>query len=114
MLLGRIIGTIWATRKDERLEGMKLQVVQAVDLKFKPLSNFVVAVDSVQAGLGEVVLVAQGSSARQTTLTKDRPVDAVIMAVVDNLEVQSIEDLVAAYEDRRRPLAEALENQPEV
>ena len=114
MLLGRIIGTLWATRKDEKLEGMKLQVVQAVDLEFKPLSNFVVAVDSVQAGLGEVVLVAQGSSARQTHLTKDRPVDAVIMAVVDNLEVQSIEDLEAAYEERRRPLAEALENRPEV
>ncbi len=114
MLLGRVIGTVWATRKDEKLEGMKLLVVQAVDLELQPLSSFVVAVDSVQAGVGEVVLLAQGSSARQTRTTKDRPVDAVVMAVVENLEVKALEELMASYEDRRRPIAEAIEAQPEI
>ncbi len=88
MLLGRVIGTVWATRKDEKLEGMKFQFVRAVDTDYKPLNNFVVAVDSVGAGAGEIVLVAQGSSARMTWLTKDKPVDAVIMAIVDRLDIE--------------------------
>jgi microcompartment protein CcmK/EutM len=88
MLLGRVIGTVWATRKDEMLEGMKFQIVRAVDTDYKPLSATVVAVDSVGAGPGEIVLLAQGSSARLTWLTKDKPVDAVIMAIVDKLDVE--------------------------
>ena len=84
MLLGRVIGTVWATRKDEKLEGMRLLIVQEVDLKLEPQGGFVVAVDSVQSGVGEIVLVARGSSARQTRITKDTPVDAVIMASVDS------------------------------
>ena len=88
MLLGRVIGTVWATRKDEKTEGMKFQIVRAVDLDYKPLSNFIVAVDSVGAGAGEIVLLAQGSSARMTWLTRDKPVDAVIMAIVDRLDIE--------------------------
>ena len=88
MLLGRVIGTVWATRKDDKLEGMKFQIVRAVDTEYKPLNNFVVAVDSVGAGAGEIVLIAQGSSGRLTWLTKDKPVDAVIMAIVDRLDVE--------------------------
>ncbi len=88
MLLGRVIGTVWATKKDEKLEGMKFQIVRAVDLDYKPLNNFVIAVDSVGAGAGEIVLIAQGSSGRLTWLTKDKPVDAVIMAIVDRLDVE--------------------------
>jgi len=88
MLLGRVIGTVWATRKDEMLEGMKFQIVRAVDLDYKPLNNFVVAGDSVGAGPGENVLIAQGSSGRLTWLTKDKPVDAVIMAIVDRLDIE--------------------------
>lgn len=87
MLLGKVIGEVWATVKDERLEGRKLLIVQQVDVTYKPLSNFVVAVDALEAGPGDIVLVAQGSSARQTAATKDRPVDAVIMAIVDRLDV---------------------------
>lgn len=108
MLLGRVVGTVWATRKDERLEGVKLLLVQATDIAGKTLDGFLVAVDSVQAGVGELVLVAQGSSARQTTTTKDRPVDAVVMAVVDRLDVIPDEQLRKEFDARRKPIEEAL------
>jgi microcompartment protein CcmK/EutM len=88
MILGRVIGTVWATRKDEQLVGMKLQLVREVNLDLSPTTNFVVAVDSVGAGVDEIVLVVQGSSARQTELTRNKPVDAVITAIVDKLDVQ--------------------------
>ena len=87
MILGRVVGTVWATQKDEQLSGMKLQIVQKVDIDGSLQSGFMVAVDSVGAGIGETVLVAQGSSARQTALTKDRPVDSVITAIVDKVDI---------------------------
>lgn len=87
MFLGKVIGTVWATRKDEQLVGMKLQIVREVDLDYREKQKFVVAVDSVGAGVGEIVLVAQGSSARQTELTHNKPVDAVISAIVDKIDV---------------------------
>ena len=110
MLLGRVIGTVWATQKDEKLEGMRLLIVQAVDLKLKPLTNFVIAVDTVSAGMGELVLVTQGSSARQTKETNNKPVDAVIMAIVENLDFASIEDLEAAYKKREDAIMERIHN----
>ena len=87
MLLGRVVGTVWATRKDPGLVGMKFLIVREVDLDGEPQSAFVVAADAVGAGEGETVLVAQGSSGRQTELTKGKAVDAVIMAIVDRLDV---------------------------
>jgi len=87
LFLGRVIGTVWSTRKDENLVGAKFLIVRQVDLKLKDKDNFVVAVDSVGAGEGEIVLVATGSSSRQTEFTKNKPVDAVIMAIVDKLDV---------------------------
>jgi microcompartment protein CcmK/EutM len=87
MVLGKVVGTVWATRKDEELVGMKLQIVRHLDLEYHLKETFVVAVDTVQAGVGDVVLVCSGSSARQTAQTKNKPVDAVIMAVVDKLDV---------------------------
>ncbi len=87
MFLGKVVGTIWATRKDEELVGMKFQIVKHVGLDYTAKDTFVVAVDTVQAGVGDVVLVCSGSSARQTALTKNKPVDAVIMAIVDKLDV---------------------------
>lgn len=89
MILARVIGTVVATRKEERLVGAKLLIVQPVATldpgrdDGKPL----VAIDAVGAGPGEIVMVCSGSSARQTARTKDSPVDAVIMAIVDALEV---------------------------
>jgi microcompartment protein CcmK/EutM len=87
LFLGKIIGTVWCTRKDENLVGAKFLIVRQVDLKLKEKDNFVIAVDSVGAGEGEIVLVATGSSSRQTEFTKNKPVDAVIMAIVDKLDV---------------------------
>ena len=87
MLLGKVVGTVVATRKEEEIEGLRLLVVRGLDLEGKPTSSVVVAVDAVGAGVGEVVLYASGSSARQTKVTKDRPVDATIMAIVDEIEV---------------------------
>ncbi|MDX1740495.1 MAG: EutN/CcmL family microcompartment protein [Rhodothermales bacterium] len=95
MILGRVAGTVWATRKDDQLVGMKLQIVREVDLDLELQDRFVVAVDSVGAGVGELVLVAQGSSARQTQLTRDKPVDAVITAIVDKLDLSSTSQLLA-------------------
>lgn len=91
MQLGRIVGTVIATQKDEKLEGLRLHVVRNLASKpgsgtLEETATFVVAIDSVGAGVGEVVLYATGSSARQTTVTKDRPCDAVIMAIVDSVE----------------------------
>jgi microcompartment protein CcmK/EutM len=87
MMIGKVVGTIVATRKEEELEGLKFLVVRGQDLEGKPTSTLVVAADAIGAGVGEVVLYASGSSARQTKVTKDRPVDATIMAIVDEIEV---------------------------
>ena len=87
MTLGKVVGTIVATQKDEKLIGGKLLVVQEVDVEGHLLSRYAIAIDSVGAGVGEIVLVASGSSARQTEITQGRPVDAVIMAIVDTLEI---------------------------
>lgn len=87
MILGRVIGTVWSTRKDEALVGAKFLIVRQLDLEYKPKDSTMIAVDSVGAGVGEIVIVAQGSSARQTTITKNKPVDAVIMAIVDKLDI---------------------------
>ncbi|MDP2314442.1 MAG: EutN/CcmL family microcompartment protein [Pseudomonadota bacterium] len=87
MKLGRVVGTVVASRKDEKLEGLRLYMVQDLSLGITGRDSFVVAVDSVGAGVNEVVLYASGSSARQTRETDGRPVDAVIMAIVDTVEV---------------------------
>jgi microcompartment protein CcmK/EutM len=87
MLLGRIAGTVVASRKEPLMEGWRLLVVQQLGVDNRPTGGYVVGVDTVGAGVGEVVLYASGSSARQTEVTKDRPCDAVIMAIVDTWEV---------------------------
>jgi len=98
VFLGKVIGTVWSTKKDEKLVGSKFLIVRKLDLDLKEKSDFVVAVDSVGAGEGEVVLVATGSSSRQTHITQDKPVDAVIMAIVDKLDV-SIKQLLEENAD---------------
>jgi microcompartment protein CcmK/EutM len=87
MQLGRVTGTLVATRKEALMSGMKFLVVRQIDIENEDRGGYVVAVDAVGAGVGEVVLYASGSSARQTELTRDRPCDAVIMAIVDEWDV---------------------------
>jgi len=86
MNLGRVAGTVVATRKDERLTGFKLLVVRTVDPEGKE-KGYVIAVDTVDAGVGDLVLVVSGSSARMAYGCQDKPVDAAIVGVVDSLEV---------------------------
>ncbi|HLN58102.1 MAG TPA: EutN/CcmL family microcompartment protein [Thermoanaerobaculia bacterium] len=87
MLLAKVVGTGVATRKDARLEGLKFLLLRQVNPENLKEGGFVVANDAVGAGVGEFVLYASGSSARQTEVTKDRPCDAVIMAIVDTWEI---------------------------
>ena len=87
MLIAKVIGTTVSTIKDEKLEGRKLQILRQTDETGEPSGKPYVAVDTVDAGIGDLVLTAAGSSARQTDITKDTPVDAVIMSIVDSLEV---------------------------
>lgn len=87
MQLARIIGTVVATRKEPSLNGLRLMLVRALDDAGRETGSTLVAADAVGAGVDEVVLIASGSSARQTQQTDKRPVDAVIMAIVDTWDV---------------------------
>ena len=88
MLIAKVIGTTIATIKDEKLVGRKLLILRQTDESGAPAGKPYVAIDTLDAGIGDLVLTCSGSSARQTNITKDTPVDAVIMAVVDSLEVE--------------------------
>jgi microcompartment protein CcmK/EutM len=87
MQLGKVTGTLVASRKEPLLDGLPMLVVRQLDEHGEPSGGYVVAVDSVGAGVGEVVLFASGSSARQTRATRDKPCDAVIMAIVDQWDL---------------------------
>jgi ethanolamine utilization protein EutN len=87
VILGRVVGTIVATRKDPRLEGQKLLIVKPVSPEGVEESGYVVAVDTVQAGSKELVLVVSGSSARMADGCKDKPVDASIIGIVDEVSL---------------------------
>lgn len=87
MTLAEVVGTVVSTRKEASMEGLKFLLLQQVDVEGKQKGGFVVAADAVGAGVGELVLYASGSSARQTTLTDKRPCDAVVMAIVDHWEI---------------------------
>jgi len=85
MILARVIGTLVATRKDPRLEGKKLLICCPMDPDGNTEKGYVVAVDTVEAGIGERVLVVAGSSARMASGCKDTPVDAAIVGIVDQI-----------------------------
>jgi microcompartment protein CcmK/EutM len=87
VLLAKIVGTVVATRKDPRLVSNKLLVVRPVDPRGKGDGNYLVAVDTVDAGVGETVLIVSGSSARMASGLKDCPVDAAIVGIVDTVEM---------------------------
>ena len=86
MVLAKVVGTLVSTQKEPSMDGLKFLILQNVDLDGKAAGGFVVAADAVDAGVGEMVLYASGSSARQTEQTNNRPCDAVVMAIVDNWE----------------------------
>ncbi len=87
MNLAKVTGTLVASRKEPSMEGMKFLVLRQLDAANSETGGYVVAVDAVGAGVGEIVMYASGSSARQTEMTRDRPCDAVVMAIVDTWEL---------------------------
>ena len=87
MQLARVVGTVVASRKEPNIVGLKLLVVRPVDEEGRETGNALVAADAVGAGPDEIVLIAAGSSARQTEATDKRPVDLVVMAIVDSWNV---------------------------
>ena len=91
MLLARVAGTLVATDKEPTLEGLSFRVLSQLNTENEETGSYVVAVDAIGAGVGEVVMYATGSSARQTLATDGRPCDAVVMAIVDTWEVDGEE-----------------------
>lgn len=87
MILGRVAGTVVATRKDPRLEGHKLLLVKPVSPEGKEEAGYLVAVDTVSAGNRELVITVSGSSARMAQGCKDKPVDCVIVGIVDEVSL---------------------------
>lgn len=87
MFIGKVVGTVVSTIKDRKVANLPLQIVQELDEQARPRGKYVVAVDTVGAGQGDLVLYASGSSARQTVQTDGRPIDAAIMAVIDSWDV---------------------------
>ena len=88
MIIARVVGTVVATRKDERLVSNKLLIARPMDPHGKPEGNYLVAVDTVDAGFGETVLIVSGSSARMASGLKDCPVDAAIVGIIDTIQIQ--------------------------
>ncbi len=87
MILAKIVGTVVATRKDPRLVSSKLLIARSMDPHGKSDGSYLVAVDTVDAGVGEIVLIVSGSSARMASGMKDCPVDAAVVGIIDNIEI---------------------------
>jgi microcompartment protein CcmK/EutM len=87
MIFAKVIGTVVASQKDANLNGKKLLLCKEVDHNGNPLKSYHVAVDAVQAGENSLVLLSYGSSARMTDATKNSPIDAVVMAIVDDVQI---------------------------
>ena len=90
MILAKVVGTVVATRKDERLVASKLLVARPLDPSGAPDGNYLVAVDTVDAGVGETVLIVSGSSARMVQGYRDLPIDAAIIGIVDHVDVEKV------------------------
>ncbi|PJF39612.1 MAG: ethanolamine utilization protein EutN [Chloroflexi bacterium] len=90
MIIAEVVGTVVATQKPDHIQGLPLRIVRKLTVEAETTNSYVIAVDVVGASPGEIVLVASGSSARQTRQTDSRPIDAVIMAIVDTWQVQDV------------------------
>ncbi|AFV10934.1 putative ethanolamine utilization protein EutN/carboxysome structural protein Ccml [Thermacetogenium phaeum DSM 12270] len=88
MFLARVVGNIWSTKKNEDLVGLKLLMVQLIDHQGRPFGNTMIVADQIGAGIGEDVIVTQGSSARKAIPGKEIPVDASVVGIVDSIEVE--------------------------
>lgn len=87
MLLGKVVGKVWSTRKESRITGLKLLMVQPLDQSQNPYGNILIAGDQIGAGIGELVVVVEGSSARTAIPEQELPVDAVVIGIIDNIEL---------------------------
>ncbi len=87
MLFGKVVGKVWSTRKESRITGLKLLIVQPLDQSQKPYGNILIAGDQIGAGIGELVVVVEGSSARTAIPEQELPVDAVVIGIIDNIEL---------------------------
>src|ERR1700739_3895148 len=101
MILARIVGTVFATRKDLRLEGKKLLIVKPVSPQGEDESGYLVAADTVASGFRETALVVTGSSARNAAECKDRPVDAAIVGIVDEVKLDDLHEAELATARKR-------------
>ncbi len=88
MIIGKVVGNLWATKKEKRIQGFKLLIVQEMKATGAKIDNYHIAADLVDAGINDSVLVVRGSSARQTEETKDKPIDAVIVGVIDRVDLE--------------------------
>lgn len=88
MEVGRVVGNLWATRKDERLNGQKFLLIKLLESKTKERPGIMVAVDSAGAGVGDMVLVTRGGSARYAVADQSAPIDAAIVGVIDTIEIE--------------------------
>jgi len=86
MLTGKVLGSVWATRKDHRLNGLKFLIIQPISLSedANAPQRIIVAADTIGAGVGERVLVVTGSSARVAAGDADMPVDATVVGIIDD------------------------------
>jgi len=96
MLIGRVIGNVWATRKNEDLSGCKLMIVDPYQYPGHSQAYPIVAVDQIGAGVGEMVLVVSGSSARISVGAGNQPIDHVIVGVVDQVDLPDVDAVIAA------------------
>jgi len=92
MRIGRIIGTVVATRKDEKLVGSKLMITQLLTFKLEPIGEPMIAVDTVGAGIGDIVLFTTGTAGRIAARKLDAPIDASIVGIVDNIDLPDMKD----------------------
>ena len=100
MVIGEVIGTVVATRKTDNVQGLPLRIVRRLTTEAAPTDSYVVAVDVVGASDGELVLVTSGSAARNTHLTDARPVDAILIAIVDTWQIDGVVKYTNAQDTR--------------
>jgi ethanolamine utilization protein EutN len=88
MIIGKVVGNLWATKKEKRIEGFKLLIIRELKATGEELDKYHIAADLVDAGIHDNVLVVRGSSARQTEETLDKPIDAIIVGVIDRIDLE--------------------------